>query len=52
MSNKLFLAHYGTPHEGATPHSGRYEWGSGEAFHFLQRYRNHPFYPKKIIQKR
>ena len=23
------LAHYGTPHEGMTPHSGRYPWGSG-----------------------
>lgn len=23
------LAHYGTPHEGSTPHSGRYAWGSG-----------------------
>lgn len=27
-SNRLF--HYGTPHQGATPHSGRYAWGSGE----------------------
>ena len=25
-----YLAHYGTPHEGATPHSGRYPFGSGE----------------------
>ena len=25
-----FLAHIGTPHEGATPHSGRFEYGSGE----------------------
>lgn len=25
-----YLAHYGTPHEGSVPHSGRYEWGSGE----------------------
>lgn len=25
MSND-FLAHYGTPHQGATPHSGRYPW--------------------------
>ena len=25
-----YLAHVGTPHEGATPHSGRYAWGSGE----------------------
>ena len=30
MSEKTFLAHVGTPHEGATPHSGRYKWGSGE----------------------
>lgn len=25
-----YLAHYGTPHQGATPHSGRYPYGSGE----------------------
>ena len=25
-----FIAHYGTPHQGYTPHSGRYAWGSGE----------------------
>lgn len=25
-----WLRHIGTPHEGATPHSGRYAWGSGE----------------------
>lgn len=24
------LLHYGTPHAGATPHSGRYKYGSGE----------------------
>lgn len=39
MSDKLFgveldkedrLFHIGTPHEGSTPHSGRYAWGSGE----------------------
>lgn len=24
------LTHYGTPHVGATPHSGRYKYGSGE----------------------
>lgn len=24
-----FLQHYGTPHVGSTPHSGRYPWGSG-----------------------
>ena len=24
-----FLKHTGTPHEGTTPHSGRYPWGSG-----------------------
>lgn len=28
-SNRLF--HYGTPHQGSTPHSGRYAWGSGDA---------------------
>ena len=27
---ELYLNHSGTPHEGATPHSGRYAWGSGE----------------------
>ena len=25
-----YLLHYGTPHMGYTPHSGRYAWGSGE----------------------
>lgn len=25
-----WLRHIGTPHEGSTPHSGRYAWGSGE----------------------
>lgn len=30
---KLYLAHTGTPHEGNIPHSGRYEWGSGENPH-------------------
>ncbi|MDT3386820.1 MAG: helix-turn-helix domain-containing protein [Bacteroidota bacterium] len=25
------LMHYGTPHSGSTPHSGRYPWGSGES---------------------
>ena len=25
-----YLSHYGTPHEGSIPHSGRYAWGSGE----------------------
>lgn len=29
QSNRLF--HYGTPHQGSIPHSGRYAWGSGEA---------------------
>lgn len=24
------LMHYGTPHAGSTPHSGRYPWGSGD----------------------
>lgn len=33
MSEKVYLAHVGTPHEGNTPHSGRYEWGSGENPH-------------------
>ena len=26
----IFIRHSGTPHEGETPHSGRYPWGSGE----------------------
>ena len=26
----LYLEHSGTPHDGLTPHSGRYPWGSGE----------------------
>lgn len=30
MSEQNELMHYGTPHSGATPHSGRYAWGSGE----------------------
>lgn len=30
MSEKIWFAHTGTPHEGNIPHSGRYEWGSGE----------------------
>lgn len=25
-----YIEHYGTPHQGYTPHSGRYAWGSGE----------------------
>lgn len=25
-----YIKHYGTPHSGYTPHSGRYAWGSGE----------------------
>ena len=28
-----YLSHIGTPHVGATPHSGRYAWGSGEHGH-------------------
>lgn len=28
MDDELY--HYGTPHQGMTPHSGRYEYGSGE----------------------
>lgn len=27
------LMHVGTPHQGATPHSGRYPWGSGDHAH-------------------
>ena len=27
------LKHKGTPHEGDTPHSGRYAWGSGDTWH-------------------
>lgn len=30
MNNELF--HYGTPHVGNVPHSGRYEYGSGEKY--------------------
>ena len=33
MSQKLYLQHTGTPHEGNVPHSGRYPWGSGENPH-------------------
>ena len=25
-----YLMHYGRPHEGSIPHSGRYAWGSGD----------------------
>ena len=28
-----FLMHVGTPHDGGVPHSGRYQWGSGENPH-------------------
>lgn len=43
MSEKLYLQHSGTPHEGSTPHSGRYPWGSGEnphqhSFDFMTEY--------------
>lgn len=39
------LMHYGTPHQGGTPHSGRYPWGSGENGYqrygdFYSRYNN------------
>lgn len=44
MNNEL--KHYGTPHAGAVPHSGRYEYGSGkgakgtkENYRFLAEYR-------------
>ena len=30
MTDESYLAHYGTPHVGTTPHSGRYKYGSGE----------------------
>ena len=30
MSNEEFIEHYGTPHVGMVPHSGRFPWGSGE----------------------
>lgn len=30
MSEEEFIAHYGIPHQGSVPHSGRYPWGSGE----------------------
>lgn len=38
-----YIEHYGTPHVGGTPHSGRYPWGSGDsrfkdAGSFLNRY--------------
>lgn len=47
MDNEL--KHYGTPHAGAVPHSGRYAWGSGdkgakgskENYRFLAEYRSY-----------
>ena len=30
MDLEEYLIHKGTPHQGNTPHSGRYAWGSGE----------------------
>lgn len=30
MADDISLAHYGTPHQGSIPHSGRYKYGSGE----------------------
>lgn len=30
MDLEEYLIHKGTPHQGNTPHSGRYSWGSGE----------------------
>lgn len=30
LSYEDYIQHYGTPHQGYTPHSGRYAWGSGE----------------------
>lgn len=29
-SEAEYLAHYGRPHEGSIPHSGRYAWGTGD----------------------
>lgn len=29
--DEIELSHSGTPHEGTTPHSGRFPWGSGDA---------------------
>lgn len=34
----IFLEHIGTPHQGSTPHSGRYPYGSGE--NPFQRYKD------------
>ena len=30
MNEEEFIEHYGTPHVGIIPHSGRFPWGSGE----------------------
>lgn len=30
MNKEEFIEHYGTPHVGLTPHSGRFPWGSGK----------------------
>ena len=30
MNDEEFIEHYGTPHVGLMPHSGRFPWGSGE----------------------
>ena len=43
----IFLMHYGTPHEGSTPHSGRYPWASGDSPY--QRYGD--FYAKYNFYK-
>lgn len=40
-----YIAHYGRPHEGYTPHSGRYEWGSGE-----NAYQRHGGFLQKCIE--
>ena len=42
-----YLAHIGTPHEGTIPHSGRYEYGSGE--HAFQR--DHTLYAEIAKRK-
>lgn len=40
-----WIAHYGTPHQGYTPHSGRYAWGSGE-----NAYQRHGGFLQKVAE--
>lgn len=44
-----YLAHVGTPHAGATPHSGRYPWGSGENPH--QRLKDFSTMKEKLLRE-